>query len=83
MRTMSETEADDTHARATDVDTQPEGRLDEPRLVIEAGPAARVAGIVGPVLQGLGFRLVRAKISGGQPADPADHGRAPRWLLRH
>ncbi|WP_131833460.1 ribosome maturation factor RimP [Ancylobacter aquaticus] len=64
---MSETEADDTQARATDVDTQPEGRLDEPRLVIEAGPAARVAGIVGPVLHGLGFRLVRAKISGGSP----------------
>ena len=30
----------------------------------ESGPAARVAGIVGPVLQGLGFRLVRVKISG-------------------
>ncbi|MBS9477375.1 ribosome maturation factor RimP [Ancylobacter radicis] len=42
----------------------PEGRLDEPRLVIETGPAARVAGIVGPVLQGLGFRLVRVRLSG-------------------
>lgn len=45
----------------------PEGRLDEPRLVIETGPAARVAGIVGPVLEGLGFRLVRVKIIGGSP----------------
>lgn len=45
----------------------PEGRLDEPRLVTETGPAARVAGIVGPVLEGLGFRLVRVKIIGGSP----------------
>ncbi|MDQ0301979.1 ribosome maturation factor RimP [Ancylobacter polymorphus] len=57
----------DTEAHAIDATTPPEGRLDEPRLVIEAGPAARVAAIVGPVLQGLGFRLVRAKISGGSP----------------
>jgi len=46
---------------------QKEGRLDEPRLVTEAGPAARVAGIVAPVLEGLGFRLVRVRISGGSP----------------
>ncbi|WP_428032256.1 ribosome maturation factor RimP [Ancylobacter sp.] len=59
---MSETEA-----HATDANDLPEGRLDEPRLVIETGPAARVAAIVGPVLEGLGFRLVRAKISGGSP----------------
>lgn len=64
---MSETEANATEAQATDANDLPEGRLDEPRLVIEAGPAARVAAIVGPVLQGLGFRLVRAKISGGSP----------------
>ena len=42
-----------------------EARLDEPRLVTETGPAARVAAIVAPVLEGLGFRLVRVKISGG------------------
>jgi len=41
-----------------------ESRVDEPRLVIETGQAARVAGIVGPVLEGLGFRLVRVKLSG-------------------
>lgn len=64
---MSETEAHVNEATATDSSALPEGRLDEPRLVIETGPAARVAGIVGPVLQGLGFRLVRAKISGGSP----------------
>lgn len=42
-------------------------RLDEPRLVTETGPAARVAAIVAPVLEGLGFRLVRVKISAGDP----------------
>jgi ribosome maturation factor RimP len=35
--------------------------LNEPRLIIETGVAARVAGIVGPVLTGLGMRLVRVK----------------------
>ncbi|MCK0206898.1 ribosome maturation factor RimP [Starkeya koreensis] len=54
-------------ANTTPASSAPEGRLDEPRLVTEAGPAARVAGIVGPVLEGLGFRLVRVKISGGSP----------------
>lgn len=38
--------------------------LDEPRLIVEAGTAARVAAIAGPVLHGLGFRLVRVKTSG-------------------
>lgn len=38
--------------------------LDEPRLVSETGLAARVAHIAGPTLMGLGFRLVRVKISG-------------------
>jgi ribosome maturation factor RimP len=37
---------------------------DEPRLIIEPGRAARVAAIVAPVLAGLGYRLVRVKISG-------------------
>lgn len=54
-------------AHATETNESPEGRLDEPRLVTEAGPAARVAAIVGPVLEGLGFRLVRVRISGGSP----------------
>src|SRR5713226_1321683 len=36
----------------------------EPRLIAEQGVAARVAAIVEPVLGGLGYRLVRVKISG-------------------
>jgi ribosome maturation factor RimP len=38
--------------------------LAEPRLVIEPGVAARVSAIAGPVLQGMGYRLVRIRISG-------------------
>src|SRR3569623_3403651 len=38
--------------------------LDEPRLVVEPGIAARVSAVVGPVLQGMGYRLVRIKVSG-------------------
>jgi ribosome maturation factor RimP len=37
---------------------------DEPRLITEPGRAARVASIVEPVLAGLGYRLVRIRISG-------------------
>jgi ribosome maturation factor RimP len=36
----------------------------EPRLIVEPGLAARVAAIVEPVLEQLGFRLVRVRISG-------------------
>jgi ribosome maturation factor RimP len=35
----------------------------EPRLVRETGVAARVAAIVEPVIEGIGFRLVRVKVS--------------------
>jgi ribosome maturation factor RimP len=38
--------------------------LDEPRLVIETGLAARIAALAGPVLTGLGYRLVRVRVSG-------------------
>jgi ribosome maturation factor RimP len=38
--------------------------LDEPRLVVEPGMAARVSSVVAPVLQGMGYRLVRIKVSG-------------------
>jgi ribosome maturation factor RimP len=38
--------------------------LAEPRLVTEPGMAARVAAVAGPVLQGMGYRLVRIKVSG-------------------
>src|SRR5262249_14334619 len=37
--------------------------LDEPRLVEEIGVAARIAHVVQPVLAGLGYRLVRVKLS--------------------
>jgi ribosome maturation factor RimP len=36
----------------------------EPRLIVEQGVAARVAAIADPVLIGLGYRLVRVRISG-------------------
>ena len=38
--------------------------LDEPRLVVEPGLAARVSSVVAPVLHGMGYRLVRIKVSG-------------------
>jgi ribosome maturation factor RimP len=38
--------------------------LAEPRLVVEPGVAARVAAVASPVLQGMGYRLVRIKVSG-------------------
>jgi ribosome maturation factor RimP len=36
----------------------------EPRLIVEQGAAARLAAIAEPVLAGMGFRLVRVRISG-------------------
>jgi ribosome maturation factor RimP len=36
----------------------------EPRLITEQGPAARVAAVAEPVIEGLGFRLVRVRVSG-------------------
>ena len=36
----------------------------EPRLIVEQGMAARVAAIAAPVLIGLGYRLVRVRVSG-------------------
>ena len=52
---------DMTERAAVSVDTD---LLAEPRLVVEPGMAARVSAVAGPVLQGLGYRLVRIKISG-------------------
>ena len=43
----------------TDVHATP-----EPRLIVESGTAARVAALAEPVLNGLGLRLVRVRISG-------------------
>jgi ribosome maturation factor RimP len=44
------------------IDASIEAPLDEPRLVEETGIAARIAHIAAPVLQGLGYRLVRVKL---------------------
>src|SRR5262245_22022318 len=49
----------DPTAGSVDVDL-----LTEPRLVVEPGAAARVSAVASPVLQGMGYRLVRIKISG-------------------
>jgi ribosome maturation factor RimP len=38
--------------------------FDEPRLIVEQGTAARVASLAAPVLSGLGYRLVRVRVSG-------------------
>ena len=38
--------------------------LNEPRLVIEPGLAARVSAVAEPVLNGMGYRLVRVRVSG-------------------
>ncbi|NUR12204.1 MAG: ribosome maturation factor RimP [Bradyrhizobium sp.] len=38
--------------------------LTEPRLVVEPGVAARVSAVAAPVLEGMGYRLVRIRISG-------------------
>jgi ribosome maturation factor RimP len=43
------------------LDNQPES---EPRLIVEQGVAARIANIVEPTLAGLGYRLVRVRLSG-------------------
>lgn len=51
----------DPTAATVDIDL-----LSEPRLVVEPGMAARVSAVAGPVLQGMGYRLVRIKISGEQ-----------------
>lgn len=45
------------------IETQTE-LLEEPRLIGEKGIAARVAAVTSPVLAGLGYRLVRVKVSG-------------------
>jgi ribosome maturation factor RimP len=38
--------------------------LQEPRLIAESGLRARVAAVVAPVLEGMGYRLVRVSVSG-------------------
>ncbi len=49
------------HMNDTEARTE---QLEEPRLIGEKGIAARVAAVIAPVLTGLGYRLVRVKVSG-------------------
>ena len=46
------------------MNTTIEADVTEPRLVSETGLAARIGVVAAPVLEGLGYRLVRVKISG-------------------
>ncbi len=46
------------------MDDRPTSFADEKRLITEPGRAARVAALTEPVLAGLGYRLVRVRISG-------------------
>jgi ribosome maturation factor RimP len=48
----------------TSMNDAPTSFADEPRLITEPGRAARVAALAEPVLAGLGYRLVRVRISG-------------------
>src|SRR5579859_2436669 len=50
-----------TDPTVTPVEADP---LAEPRIVVEPRLAARVSAVAAPVLQGMGYRLVRIKISG-------------------
>jgi len=56
---MAASEARQAVAAATQIET-------EPRLIVEPGLSARVANIAEPVIEALGYRLVRVKVS---PAD--------------
>lgn len=54
------------HSQHLDADTAPVAAPEqgEPRLIVEPGVAARVAAIAEPVIEDLGYRLVRVKVSG-------------------
>jgi ribosome maturation factor RimP len=44
----------------------PSPAASDPRLIAEPGLAARVAAVAEPVIENMGFRLVRVRISGGE-----------------
>ncbi len=50
----------------------------EPRLIVEPGLPARVSSIAEPVIEQLGYRLVRVKVSCYRRAHHPDHGGAAR-----
>src|ERR1700686_2436653 len=47
-------------------DTSTASARSEPRLVVEPGLPARVASIAEPVIEGLGYRLVRVRVSNAE-----------------
>lgn len=51
-------------AAAQHIEDTAEPDIAEPRIIMKSGLDARVAAVVEPVLNGLGYRLVRAKVSG-------------------
>lgn len=52
-----------TDGANTEHETVPVEGADE-RIITETGVDARVAGIIEPVLESIGFRLVRVRLSG-------------------
>jgi len=58
---MAGSEALQTNAAATAAPNET-----EPRLIVEPGLSARVAAIAEPVIESLGYRLVRVKVSGAE-----------------
>ena len=57
---MAESDTLQTHAAFN------AAQRDEPRLIIEPGLPARVAAIAEPVIEQLGYRLVRVRVSGAE-----------------
>ena len=51
-------------SRELDRQVAPSAHASEPRLIVEPGLSARVAHLAEPVLEQLGYRLVRVKVSG-------------------
>lgn len=55
-------------SQATHIEAAPAAAPDdiEPRLIVEPGLPARVATVAEPVIEGLGYRLVRVKVSSAE-----------------
>src|SRR5262245_43152501 len=47
-------------------DAAPSAEPSEPKCIVEPGLSARVARIVEPVIEQLGYRLVRVRVSGAE-----------------
>lgn len=56
---------ENTHTdQLTDIDTDATGSVDNDRIIHEVGVDAKIASIIEPVLNSMGFRLVRVRMSG-------------------